>query len=176
MRRDLRLSDNPIFHEVSRQLKQHQTSYTHLLPLYVFPAQQMEVSGFLNSPDARSPYREARSPAGGFWRCGSHRVRFLAESVWDVKRSLEGVGSGLELRAGTLGDVVRELLAGYRDTEAQVVGVWMTSEEGVEERREEKEVRQATEDNGINFKIWVDEKYYIDEWVLSRTPGVQTLD
>ena len=163
MRRDLRLGDNPILHEVSRHLKQTQQPYTHLLPLYVFPAQQMEVSGLLNSPDARSPYPEARSPSGGFWRCGPHRVRFLTESVWNVKKSLEGVGSGLELRAGMLGDVVRELLAGYRDIDAKVVGVWMTSEEGIEEKREEREVRQAAEKSGVDFKIWVDEKYYIDE-------------
>jgi deoxyribodipyrimidine photo-lyase len=90
-------------------------------------------------------------------------VRFLTESVWNVKKSLEGVGSGLELRAGMLGDVVRELLAGYRDIDAKVVGVWMTSEEGIEEKREEREVRQAAEKSGVDFKIWVDEKYYIDE-------------
>lgn len=167
MRRDLRVADNPIFHELSRQLKQSQLSFTHLLPLYVFPAQQMEVSGFLSSPDARSPYPEARSPSGGFWRCGPHRARFLAETVWDVKKGLEGVGSGLEMRAGVLGDVVGELLAGFKKAEGKVVAVWMTSEEGVEEKREEREVRQMTERDGVDFKLWVDEKYFVDEYVAS---------
>lgn len=164
LRRDLRLADNPILHEISRQLKQTQQPFTHLLPLYVFPAQQMEVSGFL-TPDVRSPYPEARSPSGGFWRCGPHRARFLAETVWDVKKALETSGSGLELRAGVLGDVVGELLKGFDKTDAEVVGVWMTCEEGVEEKREEGEVRRTAEENNVPFKVWVDEKYYIDECV-----------
>ncbi|KAI9670902.1 MAG: hypothetical protein M1817_003787 [Caeruleum heppii] len=163
LRRDLRLADNPIFHEVSRLAKQSQPPFTHLLPLYVFPAQQVEVSGFLSSPDAKSPYPQARSQAGGFWRCGPHRATFLAETVWDLKTSLDGVGSGLELRVGMLGDVVRDLLAAFKKTDGQVVEVWMTNEEGVEEKREERDVRRLVEAEHIKFKLWVDEKYLIDD-------------
>lgn len=165
LRRDLRLADNPILHEISKSGQQSQRSYTHVLPVYCFAAQQIEVSGFLSSASDRSPYPEARSPAGGFWRCAQHRARFVAESVWDLKKSLEGIDSGLEIRVGMLGQVVQDMLEAFRRTDSEVFGVWMTAEEGVEEKREEREVRKVVEADGKQFKLWVDEKYYIDEYV-----------
>ncbi|KAI4134881.1 MAG: hypothetical protein LQ347_001144, partial [Umbilicaria vellea] len=163
LRRDLRRADNPILHEISKSCQQSQRPYTHVLPVYCFSAQQIEVSGFLCSSSDRSPYPEARSPAGGFWRCGQHRARFVAESVWDLKKSLEGINSGLEIRVGMLGQVVEDMLEAFRRTDSEVFGVWMTAEEGMEEKREEREVRQVVEADGIEFKLWVDEKYYIDD-------------
>ena len=163
LRRDLRLADNPVFHELSKSFQQSQHPYTHLLPVYVFPAQQIEVSGFLSSESERSPFPQARSNAAGFWRCGPHRARFLAESVWDLKKSLRNVESDLEIRVGMAGQVVTEMLAALKQGNTDVVGVWMTEEEGVEEKREERDVRQAAEKAGTEFKIWTDEKYYIDE-------------
>ena len=166
LRRDLRLADNPVFHELSKSFLQSQNPYTHLLPLYIFPAQQLEVSGFLASNSECSPFPEARSTTGNFWRCGPHRAKFLAESVWDLKKSLENVGNGLEIRVGMVGQVVREVLEAYRNNSRQgeVVAVWMTEEAGVEEKREERDVRRAVEADGKNFKVWTDEKYYIDEY------------
>lgn len=163
LRRDLRFADNPILNEVSKAFQQSQHPYTHLLPVYVFAAQQIEVSGFLRLDSGRSPYPEAKSLAGGFWRCGQHRSRFLAESVWDLKRSLEGAGSGVEIRIGMLGQVVKEMLEALRKDNVEVAGVWMTEEEGVEEKREERDVRKAAEDSDTQFKLWIDEKYYVDE-------------
>lgn len=167
LRRDLRLGDNPAFHEVARAFQQSQHPFTHLLPLYVFPAQQVEVSGFLSSPSDNSPYPEARSNAAGFWRCGPSRAKFLAESVWDLKKSLENIGSGLEIRVGMLGQILKHTLDELKKTDANVVGVWMTEEEGVEEKREERDVRKAAEAMDIEFKLWTDEKYFVDEWVYS---------
>ena len=65
LRRDLRLADNPIFHELARLNSQSKKPFTHLLPVYVFPAQQVEVSGFVADGES-SPYPEARSKVGGF--------------------------------------------------------------------------------------------------------------
>ena len=79
LRRDLRLDDNPVFHEISRLYLSKKAQFTHVLPLYVFNASQIEVAGF--STGSRSPYPEARSAVGKFWRCGPHRARFLCESV-----------------------------------------------------------------------------------------------
>ena len=163
LRRDLRLADNPILHEISKTFQQSQHPYTHLLPVYVFAAQQIEVSGFLSSESDRSPFPEARSNVAGFWRCGPHRAKFLAESVWDLKRSLGGVGSGLEIRVGMVGELVKELLAAFRKNNTEVMGVWMTNEEGVEEKRDERDARRAAEDAKTAFKLWTDEKYYVDE-------------
>lgn len=172
LRRDLRVADNPVFHEIANLNKQSQRPFTHLLPIYVFPADQVEVSGFLAPDVQRSPYQEARSQVGGFWRCGRLRAKFLAECVWDVKKDLESIGSGLEVRAGALQDVVHSVLEGYRDREdAEVCGVWMTSEEGWEEKYQEDEVRALLEKEDKEFKLCNDEKYYIDEYVAVTGAG-----
>ena len=163
LRRDLRLADNPIFHELARSNSQSQKPFTHLLPVYVFPAQQVEVSGFLEE-GKRSPYKEARSPVGGFWRCGRLRAKFVAESVWDLKTDLEDISSGLEIRVGTAQDVVRSIVDGLREQQdVELHGLWMTSEEGWEEKQEEKAVEKLMDENKAEFKLWTDEKYYVDE-------------
>lgn len=164
LRRDLRLTDNPVFHELAKLHGQSPKPFTHLLPVYVLSANQIEVSGFL-SPDAtRSPYPEARSPAGGFWRCGKRRSQFIAESVWDLKSDLASRGSDLDLRVGTVRDAVQSILDGYRDrSDAEIHGVWMTSEEGWEEKYEEDDVRGLLAQEDKEFRLWTDEKYLIDE-------------
>jgi deoxyribodipyrimidine photo-lyase len=165
LRRDLRLCDNPVFHEISRLAQQSQGPFTHVLPLYVFAAPQIEVSGLLADPNSKSPFPEARSELGRFWRCGPHRAKFLAESVWELKSTLDALGSGLVIRAGLLGTIVEDLLKQFKQAgkDVSVSAVWMTEEEGVEEKREERDVRRAAENSGADFKLWLDEKYYIDE-------------
>ena len=163
LRRDLRFADNPILNEISKVFQQSQHPYTHLLPVYVFAAQQVEVSGFLSSDSERSPYPEARSLTGSFWRCGQHRTKFLAESVWDLKTSLDRAGNGLEIRVGKLGQVIKDLLDAFKQDSTEVAAIWMTEEEGVEGKNEEKDVRQAAENAHTDFKLWVDEKYFVDE-------------
>ena len=141
--------------------------FTHLLPLYVFPAQQVEVSGFL-APETKSPYPEARSQVGNFWRCGPHRAKFLGETLWNLKDNLKKNGSDLVLRAGLVADVTSSLMQELKEKGTEVSAVWMTAEEGVEEKREEREIRRMVQDAGKNFKLWADEKYFVDEYVLSQ--------
>jgi cryptochrome len=162
LRRDLRISDNPILHSLSTT-KDH--SFTHVLPLYIFNAQQLEVSGFIPQGDgAKSPYKEARSQVAGFWRCGPHRSKFLAESVWDLKEGLERLGSGLCIRVGSTSDVIRELLPQLNGKPGlNVRAIWMVGEEGVEENREERAIRDICTEADVDFKLWNDEKYLIDE-------------
>lgn len=169
LRRDLRLADNPIFHYLSQQNASKSPPFTHVLPVYIIPANQVEVSGFLK-PDTKSPYPEARSQVAGFWRCGPHRAKFLAESVWDLKQSLGNVGSDLIIRVGMVGDVLQDMLSWYGGNENAANGdkgtisaIWMTGEEGVEEKREELAARTAAEDSGVEFKLWTDEKYFVDD-------------
>ncbi len=170
LRRDLRLSDHPIFHELHKLSQQPQKPFTHVLPLYVFAAQQVEVSGFLCDSEAKSPFPEARSEVGKFWRCGPHRAKFLAEAVWDLKTELEKLGSGLHIRVGMLGQVVKDILEQVKQEseEISVAAIWMTEEEGVEEKREERNVRKEAEKAGVDFKLWLDEKYFIDEYEWAR--------
>lgn len=164
LRRDLRVADNPVFHEISKLASQSHCPFTHVLPLYVVPAQQVEVSGFINDPSKKSPYPEARSEVGNFWRCGIHRAQFLAQSLWDLKGDLETKGSNLVIRAGMVGDVLQNLLSSFKeDSESSVSAVWMTEEEGVEEKREERDVRRAAQKHDVDFKLYLDEKYFIDD-------------
>lgn len=88
----------------------------------------------------------------------------MAESLWDVKEGLEGKGSGLVIRVGKVGEVVRGLIDVIMENEAgHVVGIWMTGEEGQEEQREESDVKKVCEGVGVEFQLWRDEKYLIDE-------------
>lgn len=190
LRRDARLSDNPIFTAASQHVTQSQQStpsdtsdrtvdgslasepqgpsFTHLLPVYVLPAQQIEISGFLASSSDTSPYPEARSEFAKIWRTGPHRTRFIAEGAWDLKESLEGLGcgSGLEFRVGLTGDVVKHILEYYSKdggSKGEIAGIWMTKNESVEEKQEERNVAAVAEQYGVDFQLWRDEKYYIDE-------------
>jgi len=200
IRRDLRLTDNPVFHEISRVFQsQSPPPFTHLLPIYVFPAHQIEVSGFI--PDAedaaatpKSPYPEARSKVAGFWRCGPHRAKFLAESVWDLKNTLEQTDSRLVIRAGSLSDVIRDVFRHVEElndskaessasskscgeepkdfkgqtsasqTSHEVIGVWMTRDDGFEEKEEEAAIKEIVERSGRSFRSILDEKYYVHEY------------
>jgi deoxyribodipyrimidine photo-lyase len=173
LRRDLRLSDNPIFHEISRLSKSDEKPFTHLLPIYVFNAQQIEIGGFIPEAEEaaatpKSPYPEARSQVAGFWRCGPHRAKFLVESVWNVKESLKKCDSDLLIRTGRISDVLRDALDHFEpgpdsEKKAEVVGVWMTSDEGTEEKNDDQLVRAVAEERGKDFRLFDDEKYYIDE-------------
>ncbi|KAL9941813.1 hypothetical protein D7B24_003121 [Verticillium nonalfalfae] len=159
LRHDLRVSDNPILHHLATS-KDH--GFTHLLPVYVFPAHQIETSGFIRD-GSKSPYPEARSQVGSFWRCGPHRAKFIVQSVWNLQESFQGLGSGLCLRAGRFDDVLNGLLKGLTEKQQTVGAVWMTLEDAVEEKRDEKAVSSICSENNIEFKLWQDEKYFVDD-------------
>ena len=159
LRRDLRVSDNPILHHLETTTDH---GFTHLLPVFVFPAHQMELSGFLKDGH-KNPYPPAKSAVGGYWRCGPHRAKFTGESVCDLKASLDSLESGLVLRVGMIGDALNDLFEDLT-AKAQTVGaVWMTGDEGVEENRDEKAAELICKKHSADFKLWVDEKYFIDE-------------
>lgn len=160
----MRLADNPIFFELSQLSKQSKAPFTHVIPLYVFSAEQVEVSGFLETANSNSPYPEARSNIGGFWRCGRLRAKFLAESVWDLKQDLKAVSSDLTIRVGRVKDAVESILAGYRQQkDYKIHGLWMTAEDAWEEQNEERDVKSLMDGEKLEFKLWTDEKYLIDE-------------
>ncbi|XP_044721746.1 FAD binding domain of DNA photolyase [Hirsutella rhossiliensis] len=159
LRRDLRVSDNPILHHLAAS-PDH--GYTHLLPIYVFPSRQVEVSGFLKDGQ-QSPYPQARSRVGGYWRCGPHRAKFVAQSVWDLKDSLQQLDSDLVIRVGDTRDVLSHLMQGLQDQSPKLAAVWMTEELPWEEKEEHEAVAALCSENDVDFKLWPDEKYYIDD-------------
>lgn len=92
------------------------------------------------------------------------RAKFLAESAWDLKKDLESIGSGLEIRVGMLHDTVKAICDAYRDRDdMELHGLWMTEEEGWEEKQEEEKIRRIMIQEDKEFKLWTDEKYLIDE-------------
>lgn len=166
LRRDLRVTDNPILHHLSTNSNH---GFSHLLPIFVFPHYQTEISGFLKDGQ-KSPYPPALSQVGKFWRCGPHRAKFLAQSVWDLKTGLEEVDSGLVLRVGAPQDVLRSVLKHFKDSQEQVGAVWMTEEKSSEEIDEQKALAAVCAEHDVDFKLWLDEKYFIDD----RDTGLKT--
>lgn len=161
LRRDLRVTDNPILHHLATA-KDH--GFTHLLPVFVFPSHQIEVSGFLKDDEEnKSPYPPARSDVGKFWRCGPHRAKFLAESVWDLKQSLEDLGSGLLIRVGKPCEVLQHLVSNLGEQHPTLSAVWMTEEKSYEEIKDQDKTASICAKAGVDFKLWEDEKYFIDE-------------
>ncbi|KAM0417393.1 hypothetical protein ACHAPT_012628 [Fusarium lateritium] len=158
LRRDLRATDNPILHHLATA----DHGFTHLLPVYVLPPHQIEVSGFLTE-NHKSPYPQALSQVGGFWRCGPHRAKFLADSVWDLKESLQDLGSGLVLRVGSFSDVVRQLIQALNDSHYSVDAVWMTEEVSSEEVDDQDAVSSVCSERSVDFKLWRDDKYFVDD-------------
>jgi deoxyribodipyrimidine photo-lyase len=158
LRRDLRATDNPILHHLATS----DHGFTHLLPIYVLPPHQIETSGFV--PEGQSsPYPPARSQVGRFWRCGPARAKFQAESIWDLKKTLENISSGMLVRIGNFDDVLKHLVKSLHDNHQSVDSVWMTEEVSKEEIDDQKAVEAVCSEKGINFKLWRDDKYYIDE-------------
>ena len=80
-----------------------------------------------------------------------------------MKLTLETLGSGLCVRVGSFPDVVGALIDGLKGSGYPVGAVWMTEHEGTEEKSDEKHMASMCEANGAEFKLWTDEKYYMDE-------------
>lgn len=159
VRHDLRVSDNPILDHLA-SAPDH--GFTHVLPLFVLLPHQIEVSGFLKE-GTQSPFPEAKSDVGHYWRCGPHRAKFIAQSIWNLKDNLDKLESGLTIRIGKYDNILKTLVDGLRQNELNVGGVWAIGEEGFEERRDEKTISETCSSLNLDFRIWVDEKYFIDE-------------
>lgn len=76
-RTDLRLHDHPILSQcttTSESLK----SVTHVLPLYVFDQQHVEIGGLPGVQKGKGPgYHGARTRVAGFWRTGAFRTKYV---------------------------------------------------------------------------------------------------
>ncbi len=165
LRRDLRVSDNPVFQRLT-STSDH--GFTHLLPVVVLPPDQVETSGFLQ-PGQTSPFPPAKSKVGKFWRCGPHRTKFLAEAVWDLKDTLSSRHSDLIIRIGPPADVVRGIIQHLKSSgKGAVSAVWMTDDVPFEERRHQAEISAICDSANVDFTLIPDEKYYIDECVAAQ--------
>ncbi|KAL5529735.1 hypothetical protein ACEPAG_5720 [Sanghuangporus baumii] len=172
LRHDLRLADNPVFTAAAKARDQ----FTHIIPLFVLNPIQYELSGFLR-PSEQSPFPEARSRIGHFWRCGPHRTKFLAESLFDLKKTLQKAGSDLVIRTGETHKVVRSIISALNCGDSEVKAVWMTRDFATEELDEERRICKALPSN-VSFKVVDDESTLIYRkdvpYPISELPDVFT--
>jgi len=90
-----------------------------------------------------------------------HYTKFLAESLWDLKSSLEKIGSDLYIRVGTVAEVINNILE--FSGKKKIRAIWIIREEGIEEDRDKYNTKLACYKVGADFKLWVDEKYLVNK-------------
>ncbi|QYS93265.1 DASH family cryptochrome [Trichoderma simmonsii] len=163
VRRDLRVADNHILHLLSRHNINDECSYTHLLPVYVLDPDQVETSGLLKNGE-RSPHPRALSENSGVWKCGLHRVKFLAEAIWDMKERLEELDNGLIIRVGRFYDILESIYKHYSSDKGgpQISSVWMARGHTPEQISEQQEVYTACYNFGIDYVKFRDREPFVD--------------
>ncbi|MFC4358436.1 DASH family cryptochrome [Halobium salinum] len=138
-RTDLRLHDNPTLAAAA--------DADELLPVYVF-----------------DPYWFGAADYGGpasftYRKCGTHRARFLRESVADLRASLRERGSDLVVRDGDAATALSTL--------ADAVGadtVHLATHPAPEERAIERRVRDALADDGVAVEThWTHTLHHVDD-------------
>ncbi|KAK1252532.1 hypothetical protein MKX08_003719 [Trichoderma sp. CBMAI-0020] len=160
MRRDLRTSDNPVLHRLSTE----EHGFTHLLPVYILPPDQIEVSGLVKDGKT-SPYPPARFPLSHRWKCGHLRAKFIAESLWDLKGNLENLGSGLAIRVGTFDGVLGGIIQHYAANQhgLQVTAVWMTEDYSPDQQTEEDAIVSLCEARNVELIRFYDVKHLLHD-------------
>ncbi|TVY88088.1 putative cryptochrome DASH, mitochondrial, partial [Lachnellula willkommii] len=125
------------------------------------------VNGFLKPEfEEHPPYPDATSAIGGVPRCGPFRARCLADSLWDLKESLRAIGSDLVIRPGKVVDVIDAIFQHFAAdgfARGEVAGVWMAREETTEEAREQRDLENLVRSKGKDFRLFSDEKYFMDD-------------
>ena len=144
-RNDLRLHDNPALYQACQDA-------SRVLPVYIL------------DPDAMATLPAIKGP-----RVGEHRMRFLLESLADLRRSLRQQGSDLLIRTGDPRQVLSELVSQH-----QVSAVYAGGEATSEEIQREEQVRQTLQPLGAPLKLfWMLSLYHLDDlpFNLSELPN-----
>ncbi|MDZ7659557.1 DASH family cryptochrome [Fodinibius sp.] len=109
-RNNLRLHDNEALHRASK--------YDTVIPIYVFDPHWFGETTF------------------GFPKTGSHRARFLLETLQNLRNNLRNLGSDLIVRQGKTHNILAELASAYEAsiifTEKEVTSEELAIEEAVE--------------------------------------------
>ncbi|KAJ3611633.1 hypothetical protein NHX12_021648 [Muraenolepis orangiensis] len=150
LRNDLRLHDNEVLHWA-------QSNAEHVLPLYCFDPRHYLGTSVYNLP-----------------KTGPFRLRFLLDSVRDLRSSLINKGSMLVVRQGKPEDVVAELIKNLPSVSAVVFHEEVASEE--------RAVERAVKDVCAHMKVkvhtcWGSTLYHRDDLPfphLARLPDVYT--
>lgn len=143
-RNDLRLHDNSALYQACQDAQL-------VLPVYILDPRSIETLPAINVP-----------------RAGGHRVRFLLESLADLRRSLRNKGSDLLIRVGNPAEVLAELVSQH-----QASAVYAGQEATTEEMQVDAQVQQALESGKAQLKLfWMLSLYHPDDlpFALSDMP------
>ncbi|XP_062424752.1 cryptochrome DASH-like isoform X3 [Rhea pennata] len=150
LRNDLRSHDNEVLHWA-------QSNAEHVVPLYCFDPRH-----------CRGTHR-CRFP-----KSGPHRLRFLLESVRDLRETLKKKGSTLVVRKGKPEDVVCDLIIQL----GSVTAVAFHEEATKEELDVEEELCKVCGQHGVKIqKFWGSTLYHRDDLPfrpIARLPDVYT--
>lgn len=155
LRNDLRLHDHPILHvcsEPTPSTANFTQPITHVLPVYVFDQRHVEVSGFPRLEKARKDGggkgsgEYAKTRELGLWRTGIHRIKFINESVFDLRDRLRRLGSDLAMFAGTPESVIASLIHQIRAHGDTVEAVYLSREINTEEVNIQKRLQRMLSD------------------------------
>lgn len=142
-RHDLRLHDNAVL----EQLKASNT-YTHFLPIYIFPPHQLELAPLLRPNVSKNPEKSGDVKGlFGTWRCGNFRIKYLCESVWNLKQNYKKHGSDLIIAAGRAESILPSLIQSMKQKESGEVDLWMQDEYTKEEQDEVERIKVAIKDH-----------------------------
>ncbi|XP_025907701.1 cryptochrome DASH-like [Nothoprocta perdicaria] len=150
LRSDLRLHDNEVLHWA-------QGNADHVVPLYCF-----------------DPRHRLGTHCYGFPKTGPQRLRFLLQSVRDLRDTLRARGSTLVVRKGKPEDVVNDLI-----TQLGSVSVVVFHEEATKEELDvEKGLLQVCGQHGVKIQtFWGSTLYHRDDLPfkpITRLPDVYT--
>ncbi len=123
-RNDLRLHDQEALCEANRK-------FEHVIPIYIFDPRFFQAQSF------------------GFPKMGAFRLKFLIESVRDLQRNLQHIGSDLLVRIGFPEHVLPELAK-----QLNVKHIHFSEEAAPEERTIEQQLQEALIHHGILFDSW----------------------
>jgi deoxyribodipyrimidine photo-lyase len=146
-RNDLRIHDHEPLHHALKQRGQ-------VIPLYCFDPRQFGQTSF------------------GFPKTGAFRAQFLLESVADLRRSLQSLGSDLVIRTGKPEVVIPELVQQW-----QIDAVHYSQEVTAEELAVEAALQKNLEAIDVPMKgFWGHTLYHPDDlpFAVNRLPEVFT--
>ncbi|XP_072269489.1 cryptochrome DASH-like [Pyxicephalus adspersus] len=145
LRNDLRYHDNEVL------LWAHRNA-DHIIPLYCFDPRHYLGTHYYNFP-----------------KTGPHRLKFLLESVQDLRNTLKKRGSNLLLRRGHPEDVIEGLIKQL----GPVSAVAFQQEATKEELDVEKSVKQVCTSNGVQIQsIWGSTLYHRDDLPFRHISGL----
>ncbi|ORY83309.1 DNA photolyase, FAD-binding/Cryptochrome [Protomyces lactucae-debilis] len=154
-RHDLRLHDNPILEQIRKG------QYDSFLPVYIFPAHQIEVNPLLRAEHQGKAHKELRA-SFGTRRTGNVRVSYLCESLWDLKRSYAKLDVNMLITAGKTDDVLKSILDKLQAHSAGQIEVWLQKEYTTEEREEEAAIMAVCKSNKTVAYKTVEESTLVD--------------